>query len=231
MSLAFSRGNIAARPITEAERALRIDLAAAYRLVSLRGWDDLIYTHLTARIPNEPDCFLINPFGLRFDEVTASNLVKIDLQGNTIGDSPYPVNAIGFRIHATVHGARADAHCVMHLHNVNGVAVSAQAQGLLPISQQAMRFTGQVGYHDYEGLTLTEHEGSKLLASLGRKPALFLRNHGTLVCGRTVAEAFVLMDTLDKACDIQLKSTAGGMSLVSPPVDVLEPHPAAAHRR
>lgn len=222
MGFALSQGNIAARPMTEAERALRVDLAAAYRLVALRGWDDLIYTHLTARVPGEPDCFLINPFGLRFDEVTASNLVKIDTLGRIVGDSPHPVNAIGFRIHATVHAARDDAHCVMHLHHVNGVAVSAQAAGLLPISQHAMRFYGQVGYHDYEGLTLGEAEGSKLIASLGRHPALFLRNHGTLVCGRTVAEAFVLMDTLDRACDIQLKAQAGGAALVTPPAAVLE---------
>jgi ribulose-5-phosphate 4-epimerase/fuculose-1-phosphate aldolase len=144
------------------------------------------------------------------------------MRGNIVGDSPHPVNAIGFRIHATVHAARDDAHCVMHLHHVNGVAVSAQAAGLLPISQHAMRFYGQVGYHDYEGLTLSETEGVKLIASLGAKPALFLRNHGTLVCGRTVAEAFVLMDTLDKACDIQLKAQAGGTPLVTPPVAVLE---------
>ena len=228
MSLALSHGHVEGRPISEAERALRVDLAAAYRLVALRGWDDLIYTHLTARVPKvpnvpgEPDCFLINPFGLRFDEVTASNLVKIDTQGRVVGASVHPVNAIGFRIHATVHAARADAHCVMHLHHVHGAAVSAQAAGLLPISQHAMRFYGQVGYHDYEGLTLTETEGVKLVASLGAYPALLLRNHGTLVCGRTVAEAFVLMDTLDRACDIQLKAQAGGTPLVTPPPAVLE---------
>ncbi len=222
MSFSLSLGNVAARPISETERALRVDLAAAYRLVALRGWDDLIYTHLTARIPGEADCFLINPFGLRFAEVTASNLVKIDTAGRIVGDSPHPVNAIGFRIHATVHAARDDAHCVMHLHHVNGVAVSAQAAGLLPISQHAMRFYGQVGYHDYEGLTLSEAEGVKLIASLGRYPALFLRNHGTLVCGRTVAEAFVLTDTLDRACDIQIKAQAGGLALVTPPAAVLE---------
>jgi ribulose-5-phosphate 4-epimerase/fuculose-1-phosphate aldolase len=222
MSLAHAGDRLPARPIDAAEQALRVDLAAAYRLVALRGWDDLIYTHLTARVPNDPECFLINPFGLRFDEVTASNLVKIDAQGRIVGDSPHPVNAIGFRIHATVHAARPDAHCVMHLHHVNGIAVSAQAAGLLPISQHAMRFWGQVGYHDYEGLTLTEAEGAKLVASLGSHPALFLRNHGTLVCGRTVAEAFVLMDTLDRACDIQLKAQAGGVPLVMPPREVLE---------
>ncbi|MBU0752694.1 MAG: class II aldolase/adducin family protein [Gammaproteobacteria bacterium] len=222
MSLAIDSGHLPPRPIDAAERALRIDLAAAYRLVALRGWDDLIYTHLTARVPNDPECFLINPFGLRFDEVTASNLVKIDGQGRIVGDSPHPVNAIGFRIHATVHAARSDAHCVMHLHHVNGIAVSAQAAGLRPLSQHAMRFHGQVGYHDYEGLALTAAEGARLAASLCDKPALFLRNHGTLVVGRTVAEAFVLMDTLDRACDIQLKAQAGGVPLVTPGPAVLE---------
>lgn len=222
MSLALDSGRLPPRNIDAAEQALRIDLAAAYRLVALRGWDDLIYTHLTARVPNDPECFLINPFGLRFDEVTASNLVKIDGQGRIVGDSPHPVNAIGFRIHATVHAARPDAHCVMHLHHVNGVAVSAQVAGLLPLSQHAMRFYGQVGYHDYEGLSLSAAEGARLAASLGDKPALFLRNHGTLMVGRTVAEAFVLMDTLDRACDIQLKAQAGGAPLLTPAPAVLE---------
>jgi ribulose-5-phosphate 4-epimerase/fuculose-1-phosphate aldolase len=222
MSLALDSERLPARPVDAAERALRADLAAAYRLVARRGWDDLIYTHLTARVPNDPECFLINPFGLRFDEVTASNLVKIDGQGRIVGDSPQPVNAIGFRIHATVHAARPDAHCVMHLHHVNGVAVSAQAAGLLPLSQHAMRFYGQVGYHDYEGLMLTAAEGDRLVASLGARPALFLRNHGTLVVGRSVAEAFVLLDTLDRACDIQLRAQAGGVPLVTPPAAVLE---------
>lgn len=222
MSLALDSGRLPPRNIDAAEQALRIDLAAAYRMVALRGWDDLIYTHLTARVPNDPECFLINPFGLRFDEVTASNLVKIDGQGRIVGDSPHPVNAIGFRIHATVHAARPDAHCVMHLHHVNGVAVSAQVAGLLPLSQHAMRFYGQVGYHDYEGLSLSAAEGARLAASLGDKPALFLRNHGTLMVGRTVAEAFVLMDTLDRACDIQLKAQAGGAPLLTPAPAVLE---------
>lgn len=222
MSLALHGERLPTRPVDAAEQALRIDLAAAYRLVARRGWDDLIYTHLTARVPNDPECFLINPFGLRFDEVTASNLVKIDGQGRIVGNSPHPVNAVGFRIHATVHAARPDAHCVMHLHHVNGVAVSAQAAGLLPLSQHAMRFYGQVGYHDYEGLTLSAGEGGRLVASLGAHPALFLRNHGTLVVGRSVAEAFVLLDTLDRACDIQLRAQAGGVPLVMPGTAVLE---------
>lgn len=205
--------------ITEEESRLRRDLAAAYRLAARQGWDDLIYTHITARVPGE-EAFLINPFGLRFDEITASSLLKINLQGQIYGDTPGEVNAIGFRIHGTVHSARHDAQCVMHLHNVNCIAVSAQATGLLPLSQHAMRFYEQIGYHDYEGLTLTPDEGSRLLTSLAQHPALLLRNHGSLVCGRTVAEAYVLMDTLDKACDIQLKAQAGG-AFHTPPHEVL----------
>lgn len=221
MSLALKTGRLPATPMTAEEAKLRVDLAAAYRLAARRGWDDLIYTHITARLPGEEPTFLINPFGLRFDEITASSLLKINLQGQVYGDTPGDVNAIGFRIHATVHSARHDAQCVMHLHNVNAIAVSAQQCGLLPVSQHAMRFYQQIGYHDYEGLTLTDSEGVKLLQSLGQHPALLLRNHGSLVCGRTVAEAYVLMDTLDKACDIQLKAQAGG-ALITPPATVLE---------
>lgn len=223
MSLALATENrLPATPITPAELALRIDLAAAYRLAARQGWDDLIYTHITARVPGEDGAFLINPFGLRFDEITASSLVKINIHGQIYGDADVEVNAIGFRIHATVHAARHDAHCVMHLHNVNAIAVSAQLDGLLPISQHAMRFYKQIGYHDYEGLSLTEPEGQRMLQSLADNPALLLRNHGSLVCGRTVAEAYVLMETLDKACQIQLKAQAGGAELVSPPPEVLQ---------
>jgi ribulose-5-phosphate 4-epimerase/fuculose-1-phosphate aldolase len=196
--------------MNQAEWQVRIDLAACYRLCALNGWDDTIYTHISASVPDEPGHFLINPFGLRFDEVNASNLVKIDLQGNTIGIAQYPVNVSGFAIHAAVHAARADAACVIHLHNPNGVAVGIQEQGLLPLSQHALRFLGQIGYHTYEGLALSPLEQDRLIKNLGQHPAMLLRNHGTLVCGRTVAEAFVLMDTLDKACLIQLKAQAGG---------------------
>ncbi|HTJ96504.1 MAG TPA: class II aldolase/adducin family protein [Rhodocyclaceae bacterium] len=222
MSLALAPTNrLPATPTGAAEQALRVDLAAAYRLSARMGWDDLIYTHITARVPGEDGAFLINPFGLRFDEITASNLVKINIHGQIYGNDNVEVNAIGFRIHATVHASRHDAHCVMHLHNVNGIAVSAQKNGLLPISQHAMRFYQQIGYHDYEGLSLTEPEGERMLKSLANHPALFLRNHGTLVCGRTVAEAYVLMDMLDKSCAIQLKAQAGGVELIHPPHAVL----------
>ena len=206
-----------AEPISAAELAMRRDLAAAYRLVAIRGWDDLIYTHISATVPDEPDRFLINPFGLAFDEVTASNLVKVDSSGTIVGDTPYSVNVTGFALHAAVHAVRPDALCVMHLHNTAGIAVSAQAEGLLPLSQHAMRFYGQMAYHDYRGLAFTPEEGAGLVRSLGAHRAALLRNHGTLTLGRTVAEAFVLMDTLIKACEIQVMAQASGRTIQPSP--------------
>ncbi|GAB3627077.1 aldolase [Pandoraea terrae] len=200
----------AATPASDAERQMRVDLAACYRLVALNGWDDLIYTHISAMVPNEPGHFLINPFGLAFDEITASNLVKITLDGTIVGESEYSVNVTGFALHGAVHAARPDAICVMHLHNTDGIAVSIQPHGLLPISQHALRFHERLGYHDYEGLAFSPAEGERLAASLAQHPAMLLRNHGTLTVGRTVAEAYVLMATLCKACEIQLKALAGG---------------------
>lgn len=199
--------------ISAAEWQVRVDLAACYRLCALNGWDDLIYTHISAEVPGEKGRFLINPFGYRFDEICASNLVKIDLAGRIIGDQRYRVNVSGFAIHGAVHSARSDAMCVMHLHNANGIAVGMREEGLLPVSQHALRFYGQIGYHDYEGLALSPVEQSRLVERLGSYPAMLLRNHGTLVVGRTVAEAFVLMDTLDKACAFQLKAQAAGGKL------------------
>ncbi|MFM0737621.1 class II aldolase/adducin family protein [Paraburkholderia xenovorans] len=203
-------------PQSDSERRTRVDLAAAYRLAALNGWDDLIYTHISASVPDEPGHFLINPFGLAFDEVRASNLVKIDIEGNVVGTSEHPVNATGFALHAAVHAAREDAFCVMHLHNTAGIAVSAQPAGLLPASQHALRFYGHLAYHDYEGLAFTPAEGERLVAHLADKPAMLLRNHGTLTAGRTVAEAYVLMATLIKACEIQLQAQAGGAELIVP---------------
>lgn len=212
-------GTLAAGDISAGEWQVRRDLAACYRLCALRHWDDLVYTHISAAVPDEPGRFLINPFGYRFDEICASNLVKIDLQGNIVGDHDYRINVTGFAIHAAVHAARPDAHCVMHLHNVNGIAVGAQEAGLLPLSQHALRFYGQIGYHAYEGLALSVNEQQRLVDRLGSYPAMLLRNHGTLICGRTIAEAFVLMDTLDKACEVQLKAQSGGASLLMPDAD------------
>ena len=203
-----------------AEWQVRTDLAACYRLCALNGWDDTIYTHISATVPEEPGHFLINPFGLRFDEISASNLVKIDLQGSTVGFSQYKVNVTGFAIHGAVHAARADAHCVMHLHNTSAIAVGIQEQGLLPLSQHALRFYGQIGYHDYEGLALSPHEQECMVAVLGARQVLMLRNHGSLVCGRTIAEAYVLMETLDRACRIQLQAQAGGGKLVMPDAQI-----------
>jgi ribulose-5-phosphate 4-epimerase/fuculose-1-phosphate aldolase len=222
-SLAHHSQRIAAGDkMSEAEWQARIDLAACYRLVAERGWGDLIYTHISLAVPDEPGRFLINPFGLMFDEVTASNLVKIDLDGNIVGDSPYEVNATGFVIHGAVHSARHDAKCVMHLHNEAGIAISILQEGLLPLSQHALRFYHDLGRHDYEGLALTEQEKQRLIANLGQKKAMLLHNHGTLVCGRTVAEAFCLMDMLDKACRIQLAAQAAGRQLTLPSAEVCE---------
>lgn len=198
----------------------RVELAACYRLCALHGWDDVIYTHITAAVPGQPGRFLINPFGLRFDEVCASNLVKVDAAGHVADRSQHRINRPGFALHAAVHGARHDVACVMHLHHLNGIAVGAQRQGLLPLSAHALRFYGQLEYHDYDGLELTPGEQSLLLERLGGRPALMLRNHGSLVCGRTIAEAFVLMETLDKACAIQLRAQSGGAALVLPPPEV-----------
>ncbi|MDB5918762.1 MAG: aldolase [Massilia sp.] len=206
--------------INAAEWQVRVDLAACYRLCASKAWDDLIYTHISATVPGEPGHFLINPFGFRFDEISASNLVKIDLHGNIIGAQASRVNVSGFAIHGAVHAARPDAMCVMHLHNENGVAVGMQQAGLLPLSQHAMRFYGQIGYHDYEGLALSPLEQTRLIEHLGDYPAMLLRNHGTLTCGRTIAEAYVLMDTLDKACAFQLKAQSGGGLLNMPAPDV-----------
>ncbi|MEE2977301.1 MAG: class II aldolase/adducin family protein [Pseudomonadota bacterium] len=212
--------------ISQAERAVRVDLAAAYRLAALNGWDDLVYTHLSATVPGEPDHFLINAFGLAFDEITASNLVKINGRGQLVGDWPEgaarpSVNVTGFALHAAVHAARRDAQCVIHLHNTAGIAVSAQKRGLLPLSQHALRFHRRIAYHDYEGLAFTPEEGARLTASLGHHFAMLLRNHGTLTIGRTVAEAHVLMATLIKACEIQIQALAGG-EVVAPAPEVAE---------
>lgn len=186
------------------EKQARIDLATCYRLSAKMNWDDGIYTHISAAVAGEPHSYLINQFGLRFDEVTPVNLVKVDINGNILSGSG-PVNISGFAIHGAIHAARADAMCVFHLHNEAGIAVSAQEKGLLPLSQQAMRFYKDLAYHSYQGLALSAHEQHELIASLGDKKAALLRNHGSLVCGSSIQQAFYLMHTLDKACRIQLK--------------------------
>jgi ribulose-5-phosphate 4-epimerase/fuculose-1-phosphate aldolase len=201
---------------TATEWQTRVDLAACYRLCALYGWDDGIYTHISAAVPGEPDRYLINAFGLRFDEVTASNLVKVDGSGNVVGAMPAPVNRSGFRLHAAVHKARSDAACVMHLHHAAGIAVGMQENGLLPLSPYALRFYGQLAYHDYDGIAMTPDEQARLMHDLGTHPAMLMRNHGSLTVGRTIAEAFVLMETLDRACDVQLRAQAAGVPLRQP---------------
>jgi len=206
--------------VSTEEWQARVDLAAAYRLVALYGWDDLIFTHISTRVPGPEHHFLLNPYGMMFEEVTASSLVKIDLAGNKVTESPYFINPAGFTIHSAIHAARADALCVMHLHTVYGIAVSAQKDGLLPISQQAMLALASLAYHDYEGLALNEEEKPRLVADLGDKSQMILRNHGLLTVGGTAAEAFLAMFLLERACKIQILAQAGG-ELVNIPVPVL----------
>lgn len=199
--------------VTEAEWQARVHLAAAYRLVALYGWDDLIFTHISARVPGPEHHFLLNAYGMMFDEVTASSLVKIDPSGNKVLESPYFINPAGFTIHSAVHAAREDALCVMHLHTDYGIAVSAQKDGLLPISQQSMFPLASLSYHDYEGLALNEDEKPRLVSDLGDKNYMILRNHGLLTIGKTAAEAFLSMYILERACRIQILAQSGGVEL------------------
>ena len=207
--------------VSEAEWQARVDLAAAYRLVALYGWDDLIFTHISARVPGTEHHFLLNPYGMMFEEVTASSLVKIDLRGNKVSDSPYFINPAGFTIHSAVHAAREDALCVMHLHTDYGIAVSAQEKGLLPLSQQAMFPLASLAYHDYEGLALNEGEKPRLVADLGDKNYMILRNHGLLTIGKSAAEAFLSMYILERACRIQILAQSGGGELHCVPNEII----------
>jgi ribulose-5-phosphate 4-epimerase/fuculose-1-phosphate aldolase len=203
-------------PISAEERRIRTELAAAYRLCAVFGWDDLIYTHISARVPGPEHHFLVNGLGLAFDEITASNLVKIDLEGNVIGPSQYRPNAAGFVIHGGIHSAREDAGAIMHLHTEAGMALSMLKDGLLPLSQHAMRFYGRIGYHDYEGIALSTQERERIIANLGKHAALVFRNHGTLTVGKTVGHAFVEMFYLEKAARSQLLAQASGQALSQP---------------
>jgi len=208
--------------VSPEEWAVRVDLAACYRLVAHYGWEDLVFTHITARVPSTEDQFLINPYGMFFDEITASSLVKIDVHGNTIQDSPYPVNPAGFVIHSAIHAARHDAKCVLHTHTLNVVAVSAQRAGLLPISQHSISVLASLGYHDFEGPALRDDEKPRLVADLGDRTSLILRNHGLLTVGETVADAFVAMYYLEASCAIQVRAQSGGGELVPVPKDIIE---------
>jgi ribulose-5-phosphate 4-epimerase/fuculose-1-phosphate aldolase len=208
--------------VSPEEWAVRVDLAAAYRLLAVFGWEDLVLTHITVRVPGADDQFLINPYGVFFDEITASSLVKIDLQGAKVQASPFPVNPAGFVIHSAIHAARHDAKCVLHTHTINGIAVSAQREGLLPISQHSTFVLASVGYHDYEGVSVDADEKPRLVADLGNNSSLILRNHGLLTVGETVAEAFVNMYYLETACAIQVRAQAGGGELVHVDKEVLD---------
>ena len=199
------------------EWQLRVDLAAAYRLVAAYGMSDLVFTHISARIPGPEHHFLINPYGMMFDEITASSLVKVDQSCHTLSDSPFPVNPAGFTIHSAIHQARKDAGCVLHTHTRAGIAVSAQQDGVLPISQQSTFVLASLAYHDYEGVALRDEEKPRLQADLGDKTFLMLRNHGLLTVGRTVADAFLSMYTFENTCRIQVDALAGGKALT--PID------------
>ena len=214
--------------VSAAEWDVRVDLAAAYRLVALFGWDDLVFTHISARVPGAERHFLINPYGMMFDEITASSLVKIDLGGTKVLESPYEINPAGFTIHGCIHAAREDAHCVMHVHSLNGVAVSAQREGVLPISQQSLFVLASLAYHDYEGVALNAAEQPRLIGDLGDKSYLMLRNHGLLTVGASPAEAFLYMYLFETTCTIQLRAQSGGKQLIPIPDSILGGIRAAA---
>ena len=203
--------------VTDEEWQIRVDLAACYRLIAMHGWDDLVFTHISARVPGPDEHFLINAYGLLFEEMTASSLVKVDLEGAVVLDTPHAINPAGFTIHSAVHAARPDVGCVLHTHTKAGVAVSAQAAGLLPLSQVSLFALASIGYHDYEGVALNPEEKPRLVADLGDKSFLILRNHGLLTAAATIPDAFLYMYVLETACQTQLLAQSGGGSLL--PID------------
>ena len=208
--------------VSAEEWAMRVDLAACYRIVARHGWDDLVFTHISARVPGGDHHFLINPYGLLFEEVTASSLVKVDLEGVKVMESPFAVNPAGFVIHSAIHAAREDAQCVLHLHTSAGVAVACQKDGLLPISQQSIFVHSSLGYHNYEGVALNDAEKPRLVADFGLNTFLVLRNHGLLTVGASVADAYLAMFVLQRACEIQVMAQSGGGALISIPQAILE---------
>lgn len=200
--------------VSEEEWRVRVDLAAAYRLVAMFHWDDLVFTHISARLPGGDGQFLINPYGFMFEEITASSLVKVDAAGGKVDDSPFDVNPAGFVIHSAVHGARHDAACVLHTHTLNGIAVSAQKAGVLPLSQQSIFVLSNLACHDYEGVALRDDEKARLVRDLGQNNFMLLRNHGLLTLGPTIADAFVAMYLFETVCTIQVRAQAGGGELI-----------------
>lgn len=208
--------------VSAEEWQTRVDLAACYRLVAHFHWDDLVFTHITAKIPGTENQFLINPYGMMFDEITASSLVKIDQAGNKLDtDNPFPVNPAGFTIHSAIHAARHDAKCVLHVHTPNGIAVSAQKNGVQPISQQSIFVLASLAYHDYEGVALNEDEKPRLVRDLGDKTFFMLRNHGLLTVGETIADAFQAMYIFEATCMIQVRAQSGGGELTPIPAPIL----------
>jgi ribulose-5-phosphate 4-epimerase/fuculose-1-phosphate aldolase len=209
--------------VSAEEWRMRVDLAACYRLVAHFGWDDLVFTHISAKLPGVDDQFLINPYGMLFEEITASSLIRVDAAGNKLdADNPFPVNPAGFTIHSAVHAARHDAACVLHTHTLNGVAVSAQADGVLPVSQQSIFVLSSLGYHDYEGVALNDDEKPRLVRDLGDRMFLMLRNHGLLTLAGSIADAFLAMYVFESACAIQLRAQSGGSRLIPIPQPILD---------
>ena len=203
--------------VSDEEWALRVDLACAYRMVAHYGWDDLIFTHLSVRIPGPEHHFLLNPYNLMFEEVTASSLIKVDVHGNPVEPTPFITNPAGFTIHSAVHMAREDAHAVIHLHTPAGQAVSAQGDGLMPLTQAAMLVREDLAYHDYEGIAVDLDERERIVADLGAKNLMLLRNHGSMAVGESVGEAFIRLYTLERACQAQVMALTAGDNLNNPP--------------
>jgi ribulose-5-phosphate 4-epimerase/fuculose-1-phosphate aldolase len=208
--------------LTAEEWQARVHLAAGYRLIALHGWDDLVFTHISLRVPGPEEHFLINPYGMLFEEITASSLVKVNARGEKVSDSPYPVNPAGFLIHSAIHAARPDVHCVLHTHTRDGVAVSAQAEGLLPLSQQSIFPLASMATHDYEGVVLHEAEQGRLIRDLGDAGFLLLRNHGLLVAAGNMPDAFLMMYTFETACQIQVRALSGGVPVRRVPQAIVE---------
>lgn len=208
--------------VSAEEWQLRVDLAAAYRLIALYGWDDLIFTHVSARIPGDEHHFLINPYGMMFEEITASSLVRIDQEGNKINPEDFDINPAGFTIHSAIHAVREDAACVMHTHTTAGVAVSAQKDGLLPLSQQSLFPLSNLAYHDYEGVALREDEKARLQKDLGSNNFMILRNHGLLTTGGSIADAFLGMYILQRACEVQIQALSGNREMTPIPGGIVD---------
>jgi ribulose-5-phosphate 4-epimerase/fuculose-1-phosphate aldolase len=218
----ISRKAPATSTMSAEERQMRLDLAACYRLIALYEMDDMFATHISARVPGAEEHFLLNPYGVLFEQITASDLVKVDLDGNIVQDTDYSINPAGFVIHSAIHAARHDAKCVIHTHTVAGMAVSCMEEGVLPLNQKSMRFYNRIAYHDYEGVADDLDERERLVRDLGKHNALILRNHGLLVCGQSVARAFFTMRNLEKTCKTQIAAMSSGAKLIKLSPNLME---------